>query len=178
MTSDENGKVTVTTEPVEIENTESEMIVPVSDETESDILANNNVEEPVEELDDSETDFEFGEIDEEGLDELGESYLRRVYENVESFKTTSVSANDVTLIVEGLIKFNSGAEKKTGFIFEAKDVNARGQLRFCGHNKHLTDSKDAFSLVGRIDNKKLFVESLKYNYKVNDNSVRGVIRRK
>lgn len=192
MTSDENGKVTVTTEPIENESIESEMIVPVSDETESDILANNNVEEPAEEpaeeepaeedaaeeTEDSETELDFDEVDEEGLDELGESYLHRVYENVESFKTTSVSANDTTLIVEGLIKFTSGAEKKTGFIFEAKDVNARGQLRFCGHNKHLTESKDAFSLVGRIDNKKLFVESLKYNYKVNDNSVRGVIRRK
>ena len=178
MTSDENGKVTVTTEPVENESTESEMIVPVSDETESDILANNNVEEPVEEPEDNETEFDFDEIDEEGLDELGEGYLHRVYENVESFKTTSVSANDTALIVEGLIKFTSGAEKKTGFIFEAKDANTRGQLRFCGHNKHLTESKDAFSLVGRIDNKKLILESLKYNYKVNDNSVRGVIRRK
>lgn len=182
MTSDENGKVTVTTEPVENENIESEMIVPVSDETESDILANNNVEEPTEdtseEPEDSETEFDFDEIDEEGLDELGESYLHRVYENVESFKTTSVSANDTALIVEGLIKFTSGAEKKTGFIFEAKDANTRGQLRFCGYNKHLAESKDAFSLVGRIDNKKLIVESLKYNYKVNDNSVRGVIRRK
>ena len=182
MTSDENGKVTVITEPVENEGIESEMIVPVSDETESDILANNNVEEPTEdtseEPEDSETEFDFDEIDEEGLDELGEGYLHRVYENVESFKTTSVSANDTALIVEGLIKFTSGAEKKTGFIFEARDVNTRGQLRFCGHNKHLTESKDAFSLVGRIDNKKLIVESLKYNYKVNDNSVRGVIRRK
>lgn len=176
MSSDENGKVTVTTEPIESESTtEAEMIVPVSDETESDILA-NNAEESTEEFED--TDFDFDEIDEEGLDELGEGYLRRVYENVESFKTTSAAANETALIVEGLIKFNSGVEKKTGFIFEAKDVNTKGQLRFCGHNKHLSESNDAFSLVGRIDNKKLIVESLKYNYKVNEDSVRGVIRRK
>lgn len=190
MTSDENGKVTVTTEPIENNSTEAEMIVPVSDETETKILNNNDVEDPTdesseestdetsEEPSDSEVDFEFDEVDEEGLDELGESYLRRVYDNVERFKTTSVAANDTTLIVEGLIKFNSGSTKKTGFIFEARDTNIKGQLRFSGHNKHLTESKDAFSLVGRVDNKKLIVESLKYNYKVNNDSIRGVIRRK
>ena len=188
MTSDENGKVTVTTEPVEAteEVSEEPVIAPVSDETKEEILDNNGVEteepieeEPIEEepaIDEDEFDFE--EVDEEGMDELGESYLRKVYENVESFKTTSVAANDQVLIVEGVIKFNSGAKKKTGFIFEAKDANTRGQVRFTGSNNQLAESKDAFSLVGRVDNKKLFVESLKYNYKVNEEFVRGLVRRK
>lgn len=175
MTSDENGKVTVTTEPVTEQPAEEDMIVPVSDETEEEILANNDVEEaPVED----EFDFDFEDVDEEGLNDLGESYFRKVYENVNSFKTTSVAANSRALVVEGLITFASGAKKKTGFIFEAQDVNKRGQLRFKGSNKHLSESADAFSLVGRIDNNKLFVESLKYNYKVNEESVRGLVRRK
>lgn len=182
MSSDESGKVTVVTEPIQTESTtEAEMIVPVSDETEEEIL-NNNDESDEEDFtsfeEDESVDFDFDNIDEEGLDELGESYLHNVYENVKSFKTTNVSANSSALIVEGVITFNSGAQKKTGFIFEAKDVNSRGQVRFSGSNKHFTESKDIFSLVGRVDNKKLFVESLKYNYKVNDTAVRGIVRRK
>lgn len=189
MTSDENGKITVTTEPVhETLATDSveEVIAPLSNETEEEILTNNNTEEPVEEVstedipteDSEEVVADFDDIDEEGLDELGESYLKKIYENVDSFKTTSVGANQSSLVVEGLITFNSGAKKKTGFIFEAKDVNHRGQLRFIGSNKQLTESKDAFTLIGRLDNKKLFVESLKYNYSVNNDTVRGIVRRK
>lgn len=184
MTSDENGKVTVVTEPIADDTpvVEGETIVPVSDETQDNILANNTIEEPVEdefdedEFDDVELSFE--EADEEGFDELGEGYFKRVYENVNSFKTTDVSATPTQIIVEGMIEFNSGVTKKTGFIFEAKDINSRGQLRFVGTNKHLTESADAFCLIGRVDNKKLFVESLKYNYSISDNAVRGLIRRK
>ena len=177
MTSDENGKVTVTTEPVAVAE-EQDTIVPVSSETEQEILDNNSVseEEPLDEIE--EVDFDFDDIDEEGMDELGEAYLRRVYENVTSFKTTSVAANSTSLIVEGLITFASGTKKKTGFIFEARDVNKKGKVRFSGSNKHLSESKDAFSLVGVVDNKKLFLESLKYNYKVDADSVRGIVRRK
>lgn len=180
MTSDENGKVTVVTEPINNEQSVSaETIVPVSDETTDEIVSNNaeviEEEEPVEEED---FDFDFDEIDEEGFDELGESYLREVYDNVKSYRTTSIGANSNSIVVEGLIKFNSGAEKKTGFIFEACDANSRGQLRFKGYNKHFTESKDAYSLIGRVDNKKLFVESFKYNYTVNNEAVRGRVRRK
>lgn len=183
MTSDEDGKITVVSEPVSSEIEEgSESIIPLSDETEKEILDNNSdvVEEPSEENDmnDEELDFEFDEIDEDGFDELGESYLRNVYDNVKSFKTTSVGANSNSVVVEGVIKFNSGVEKKTGFIFEAVDANNRGQLRFKGYNKHFTESTDAYSLIGRIDNKKLFVESLKYNYKVNEEVIRGRVFRK
>ena len=195
MSSDENGKVTVTTEPVQnmsddvfsedgVEGedgiaSDDETIVPVSDETEEEILANNeesSKEDETESEEDMEIDFE--DIDEEGMDELGESYLRKVYENVESFKTTSVGANSSAIIVEGVIKFASGAQKKTGFIFEAKDANNKGQVRFTGSNKHLCESANAFTLVGKVDNKKLFVESLKYNYKVNNDTVRGIVRKK
>lgn len=190
MTSDENGKVTITTEPVTEDISSEETIVPVTDETEAEILANNEIytdsdtsfetpdEENTDEEGTDEEDVSIEEVDEGSLDELGESYLRKVYENVDSFKTTNISANSHMLIVEGVITFNSGAKKKTGFLFESKDMNSRGQLRFVGYNKHLTEDKHAFTLVGSLDNKKLFVESLKYNYTVNNNSIRGVVRRK
>lgn len=178
MSADENGKVTVTTEPVSepSADAEEEMITPVSQETQDDILMNNDVEEPVEVEDDLE--FDFDEIDEEGLDELGESYFHKVYENVNSFKTTNVSANSTSLIVEGIITFDSGAKKKTGFIFDSQFATDNGRLRFNGRNKQLTEATDAFYLTGRVDNKKLFVESLKYNYNINDVFVRGIVRRK
>lgn len=188
MTSDENGKVTVTTEPVLDNSPSEEMIVPLSDATETEILNNNEIQDETEEIfadndtdnsqEDELTDISIDEVDEDSINEIGESYLRKVYENVESFKTTDVSSNNHTLIIEGIIKFSSGVEKKTGFLFESRDMNSRGQLRFVGYNKHFTESKDAFSLVGTVDNKKLFVESLKYNYKVNNDSIRGVVRRK
>lgn len=187
MTSDENGKVTVTTEPIEnVEPTTEETIAPLSVETETEIFDNNEetIEEPAEEstedisFDDEESDLEIDEIDEAGMDELGESYLRNVYENVSSFKTTNVSTTPTHLIVEGVITFTSGATKNTSFMFESHDINDRGQVRFIGTNKQLTESATAYSLVGRVDNKKLFVESLKYNYSVNDNAIRGVVRRK
>ena len=192
MTSDENGKVTVVTEPISNDEssaiTAEETIVPISDETEEEILQNNDITDSSEEESSEEDlfaeepseeeEFDFDDIDEEGLDELGESYLKNVYENVSSFKTTEVSTTPTQLIVEGIITFDTNATKKTGFIFEACDMNSRGQLRFTGTNKHFTESKDAYSLIGRVDNKKLFVESLKYNYKTNNTPVRGIVRRR
>lgn len=216
MSSDENGRISITSEPI----TESsdipteDVIAPISDETQQEILDNNNVveepaddlsldleaeepsdEEPVEGEETQETeetadegeevveeslnesvDVDFDEVDEECVDAVCEKYLKKVYENVDSFNTTSVSTNDTQMIVEGTITFSSGAKKNTGFIFEACDIKENDRIRFRGYNKHLTESTNAFTLVGVVDNKKLFVESLKYNYTVNNNTVRGVAR--
>lgn len=154
MISDENGKVTITTEP--IENTEiksEETIVPVSPELEAEII-----EEPAEEVTEEEVDIE--EFDEASFDELGESYLKSVYENVESFKTTDVSTNDSTLFVEGLITFTSGNAGKTSFEFSAKDFLKEGIYRFIGSNKELSEGKTNFELTGKITDKKFICESL------------------
>ena len=196
MTSEENGKVTVTTEPIQpqVQEEQKLTVAPVSAELEDELLTPVE-EEPSEKTTDTEAgivtdeegdssetidseDVVIDEVDDTSIDELGEGYLRKVYENVKSFKTTDVSANATTLFVEGIIRFNSGAQKKTKFVFEAVDTNAKGQVRFRGSNKHLTESTDAFSLVGKVDNKKLFVESLKYKYNVKENFVRGIVRRK
>ena len=179
MTSDDNGKITVTTEPVTEEAVEpEETIAPVSDETVSEIV-DNNTEEPADAFDfETESNIDFSEIDEDSLDELGEAYFRNVYENVTGFKTTSVGANDTGILIEGVIDFASGAQKKTGFVFEAQDYNSRGKVRFVGHNKQICESATAFALVGSVNENKLIAESLKYNYSVGDTSVRGVVRRK
>ena len=186
MTSEDSGKVTVTTEPLDTMPAETgEVIAPVSPEVESEILASAEVEEEIPEEMPAEEEFvdeEIDEVDEEGVNELGESYLKRVYENVESFKTSSISATPTKLIIEGVINFKSGAKKNTGFIFEAKDATKDGQLRFVGENAHLSRGKKAFTMTGRLNDKKLMVESFTYNYRAknsegNSTRVYGTINR-
>ena len=200
LTSDENGKVTLVTEPVIKEEAEPEVveeepavdseleIAPVSDETVDEIVDNNEVETeeeapveeeelPTEEPVEGEEDVALDEVDEEGLDELGESYMKSVYENVESFKTTGVSANDTHIVVEGLIKFTSGVERKTGFIFEAYTSNA-DKVSFVGCNEHFSEKGNSFTLNCSVADKKLLPESLSYNYDVNGKTISGTVRRK
>lgn len=176
MESDPDGKVVVTTEPIAASTEGDAVISPLSDEAQDEIInaaasEEAPIEEPAEEIPSEESDiedsmdFDIEEVDDESMDELGESYLKRVYENVESFKTSSAMTTSNQLIIEGLITFKSGATKKTGFIFEAKDATRSGKLRFIGENAHLSRGKKSFTLVGNVDNNKLIVESLTYNYR-------------
>lgn len=169
VAEEDNGKVTVTLEPVTVDN--GETIAPVSPETEAEIMADEVIEEPFEETSEEEVpteeeiDAEFDEFDEESMDGLGESYFKKVYENVNSFKTTAVKTSGNSMIIEGLLEFDSGNKKNTSFIFEALDATKNGKFRFVGDNKELTEGKKAFMLTGTINNNKLMVESMNYNYK-------------
>lgn len=160
MTSDDSGKVTITTEP-RTDMRDEEMIKPIDDETKEEIEMNSE-----ESKEDEEVDVEVDEFEEESFDELGESYLKKIYGNVESFKTTNVSSTKDKLIIEGLIKFNSGKSKNTTFIFESKLITKSGKVKFLGENKEITKGKKAFIIKGSIQNKKLITESLTYNYNV------------
>ena len=162
MTAEENGKVTVTTEPKEEVVSEveekAEVIAPVTDEVKAEF---KSAEEPVE---DEYADIEFDEFEEGDFDELGESYLKRVYENVKSFKTTSGAIKGNLLKLEGLITFKSGKQAKTQFMFEAYTTTKSGKLKFIGENKQFAKGKKSFTLTGKADGKKLVCESLNYNY--------------
>ena len=200
VNSDENGKVTVTTEPANNASEESgEMIAPISDE-EQDALVNAelpaeeiqaDVDTPTEEgepapedetsgdeTSEDEIDVDMEEIDEESVDNLGESYLRRVYENVNSYKTTNSYIRGERIIVEGVIKFNSGKQSKTGFILEAKSADRAGRVSFTGYNKHLTNDKSAYLFEGKIKDKRLILEKLSYRYTMNESLVRGRVYNK
>ena len=154
-----------------------EMIAPVEPEVEDEIMGvedevpmdefspDMEKEAPAEEGEDEFADYDLEDFDEESFDDLGESYLRNVYGNVESYKTTSAKVNGDSLVLEGVIKFNSGNEKKTEFIFEAKDATKSGKVRFVGRNPQINESKRAFTLFGRFEGRQLFSESLKYNYR-------------
>lgn len=175
---DENGKVTLVAEPVETEGDAA--IAPVSDDTMSEIAANNDidVEDPeAEEVPEDEIDVDLDEVDEEGLDELGESYLKNIYENVESFKTTCVSTTDSKMIVEGVITFQSGVKKNTGFVFEAYSASKDGKVKFVGKNEHFSPNSRAFALTGTISNNKLLPESLTYNYQVGSRKIVGTVNK-
>lgn len=171
--AEDDGKVVVSTEPKEAVPSEDEMIAPLSDETMNELEANGEEELeapeeeeiPVEDNEEETVDLDIDEIEEEGMDELGESYLKNVYENVKSFKTTSASTSNSKMVIEGVITFNSGAKKKTGFIFEAKDATRTGKVRFIGENVQLSRGRKSFTLTGKIENKKLLPESFTYNYR-------------
>lgn len=150
---------------------DKETIVPVAPE---EVEAAQPVEEvPVEEPvatdgEEEVSDVEIEEIDEAGFDELGESYLKKVYENVQSYKTVSGSLRGNTIKLEGLITFNSGKKAKTNFIFEAKEMTKKGKLKFIGENMNLSSNRKAFTLTGRTEGKKLICENFNYNYLAKD----------
>ena len=170
----ENGKVVVEVgNPEEQEDAaEDEMIAPLDAKEITDI--ENNEEQSAEEVatedelgaeeEPTEDELDIDEFDEESFDEIGESYLHRVYENVNSFKTTGVTLNKGQLVVEGLIKFNSGKEKKTSFVFEGFKNTKRGKVVTEGKNETFSKSNKAFVLKGTLSDKKFISESLIYNY--------------
>ena len=160
-------KINISSEPKEEEEKEEEkevesddeMIAPLEPETEEEFKSE------VEETEPEYSDVDIDEFEEKDFDELGEKYLRRVYENVKSYKTTKGSTQGNKLKLEGVITFKSGKEAKTNFVFEAKSITKTGKLKFLGENKQFARGKQAFTLTGRADGKKLIAESLTYNYR-------------
>lgn len=148
--------------------TEAEMIEPVDDEVKNEIEAEQVSDEEVsdEEVGDEDNfeDVDFDEFDEESFDELGEQYLKKVYENVKSYKTSSGSMKNDKLKLEGVITFNSGKKAKTTFLFEGASILKNGTLKLIGENKNFSDKKNAFGLRGKVNGKKLMIESFNYNY--------------
>lgn len=156
---------------------DEEMIAPLEPEVEDEIEDNQEEEEEIEEEPsegEEEIDYDIDDFDEETFDDLGESYLRNVYENVNSFKTSKVTEKGNKWIVEGRITFNSGNTKPTKFIFEAFSANKKGKLNFIGENAQISRGKKSFKLSGVLDNKKFISESLNYNYRQKDATGKSV----
>lgn len=130
---------------------DDEMAIPVTDDTREEIIADGEKED---------TDDDIEEFDEESFDELSESYLKKVYNNVDGYKTSNVSFNKSGLCVEGIISFKSGNKKNTQFIFESRDNGKR----FVGENKQITRGKKAFTVKGSIKDGKFITESFNYRY--------------
>ena len=134
MTSEENGKVTVTTEPVknEMNIEDTEVIKPLS-AADKDIIANNDGEDGEEVLDDTAIDFD--EINDKDLDKLGEKYFTKVYDNVKSFKSTAYINAGFSVLrqaVHYLVKPKSDISVMmiTTFIFEQMLFRFEGTMGF------------------------------------------------
>ena len=150
---------------------DDEMAIPVTDDTKDEIIAGGEEEDTEDEIvaddedviaDDEEEDTvdDIEEFDEESFDELSESYLKKVYSNVDGYKTSNVSFNKSGLCVEGIISFKSGNKKNTQFIFESRDNGKR----FVGENRQITRGKKAFTVKGSVKDGKFITESFNYRY--------------
>jgi hypothetical protein len=109
------------------------------------------------------------DLDEESINKHLTEYFTQVYSNVKSFEATSCSLNANELILEGLIKFNSGNEKTTTFRFESTTEG------LVGKNADLTEQA-AFKLSAKTHNKVLITESFKYCYDIEGATVKGTTR--
>lgn len=152
-----------TIEPI----TEPELVKAQEEAAPIDATTEVEGEEPAaEEVGEEAVDLE--EIDEESFDQLGEAYLKKVYDNVSTFRTINGSIDGNNLMLEGVIEFKSGKKAKTKFIFEGKEITKRGKVKFIGLNENLSKNRRAFTLIGTIANKNLVCESLNYNYLAKD----------
>ena len=160
---DGNQKIEIKTKEKE-DLPKDSMMVPPSDDTLEDILSDeeSEVEEPVEDGDIVDVDVD--EVDDESFNRLSESFLKKVYENVKSFRTTSAATNGNTLVLEGLITFKSGKSKPTTFKFEANKINSKGKIRFLGENKDISSGRKSFALNCKVSKKAIIPESMTYNY--------------
>ena len=166
----EDGKIKVEAEPKDVKTAEEDVVIePVDDELKAEIEANTEEEEEeTDEVESSDNTDEIEEIDETEFDELGESYLKEVYNNVDSFKTTGGYVNGDKIKLEGVIKFKSGKQAKTSFVFESISKTSHGKYKMIGENLQITNRKNAYILTGTIKDKKFCLESLTYNYTAKD----------
>ncbi len=151
-----------------------EAIEPLTDEEQAEIVEPQDEEAPA---DDEDIDFDMDELDDEATGEVVESYLKNVYDNVDSFELKEASITDDHMLIEGLIKFNSGKEVNTGFLFTPDRVE-NNRVRLYGMNEHFSKEPRSFALVGCVENKKFIPESLSYNYKLNEQLIKGRVCRK
>lgn len=175
MSANEDGKITIESEPVECIDACDEVIAPVSedefldveDAEEEEIPEEHPDEEPIDEVpEDDEIDVDLGEFDEESFDEVAEAYLRECYSNVDTFRTRRVSElPENKLKVEGVITFKSGKNRVSNFILEAKDATRENKIRFSAMNESLSKSKKPFTILGSVNENKFIAESLTYNYR-------------
>jgi len=189
----EDGKIKVEfkDDEDEVKESEGEEIVPLDNSEIAEIENNGKEDEPFDDIDANveddigldaagedaevqpedeleepiEGEEEIDDFDEEGFENMGESFLTRVYDNVKSFKVNEVKENEnKDLVVEGLITFESGKEAKTSFVFESRTSTKRGKTLLEGHNDMFSKSNKAFMLKGKLEENKFTCESLTYKY--------------
>ena len=145
-----------------------------NDEIDSDLdeLSDENLDDkPKLDKDEDEIDLsedvEILKFNEKRFDNMINQYLNEVYDNIDSYRTTDGTVDDESnkILIEGIIKFKSGKETDTKFLFEAKNIDVNGRIKFVGLNESFSKSKFAFSLQGAVINNQLFCTRLDYDYR-------------
>lgn len=158
MTSDDDDKITITSEPLECECEDAEVIIPPTEEL-VDEVEGEEEKEVGEEVEVSDEDFD--DFDEESFDEKMDKRLKECFDNVKGYKSTAITDRDGNFIIEGVISFDSGKEKKTSFILEQK-ARKGCKVKFLGENKEMDNGKKSFALKGKVCDNKFFTEALSY----------------
>ncbi len=161
VSSNEDGKVTVSAEPTTEEKEESldssseEVIKPVSIETKAEITGD---ELPVE----SEEDEEMPEFDEESFDDVAESYLRSLYENVDLYRTRNISKvrNRNKFIIEGIIRFKDKSRKPIKFVFENDSRKLAPRNILLGESLNTGNKKNSCKLFTTVRKNRLITEGI------------------
>jgi hypothetical protein len=123
----------------------------------------------------SDTFESFDELD-DTFDEHITEYLKEVYSNIDAYKSTNCTTKGSKLVIEGVIKFQSGREKATKFTFNTgKRIKESFVLR--GTNEGLTSEQSAFRLACKTDGAKLVTEGFNYKYTVEGAIVKGSTKR-
>lgn len=148
MTSEDNGKVIVTTEPIETPDVDAAVLAPVSDETEMEIEENSA----------DDMDAEIEDIDSDSFEESLSSALKEQYDNVKSYKMSSCSFGNNAVTVNGVIEFASGKKGNAQIKLESHTIDKNGNTTF------LTESSKLFStsclVSGNLKDKKFITESV------------------
>ena len=139
---------------------------PTDEETEANLQSLNNTADVFESFDELDDTF----------DEHITEYLKEVYSNIEAYQSTNCTTKGSKLIIEGVIKFQSGREKTTRFTFKTgKRIKESFVLR--GTNEGLTSEQSAFRLACKTEGAKLITESFNYKYNIDGTNVKGSTRK-
>ena len=166
MTSDGDDKITITSEPLECECEDAEVIIPPTEELVDEVEGEEKKEDAEEEEKEvgeevEVSDEDFDNFDEESFDEKMDKRLKECFDNVKGYKSTAITDRDGNFIIEGVISFDSGKEKKTSFILEQK-ARKGCKVKFLGENKEMDNGKKSFVLKGKVCDNKFFTEALSY----------------
>ena len=138
----------------------------LGDEEEPEDEEEEEEELPEESLKGSDEDTLIEEFDEVAFNDLCESYLRKVYENVNTFEATRVVDNGSEFVVEGLIKYKNGKTAKSIFRFNEAHETKSGKIVMEGFNETFSKQPKSFKIKGTLENKHYVSEAMAYKYTV------------
>lgn len=108
------------------------------------------------------------DINTEKFDTLVTKYINNIYNNVNSYTTTSGTVEEDTgnIVVEGKIKYASGKESVVTFKFNEAKKTKGGKCKLVGLSEKFSAKENAFTFVGSLKEGVYTPETLAYNYTI------------